>query len=505
MATISTSYALAFRRPGSVISLQAQATKRPLIFFTEIPTFSNCEGSLYTCCLYVLLLFDHTPPPPPLPLSLPSLSTPFPGLDHSVVQSFVFSVLTMAEESWKTSSNWRATARNLSSHYQEGGAFLDSTDTRQSSRRGSNYGQASWRHGEKYIDEHLRSEKASASAKSKFRSGTEHPRNAASSKSREKSWHKKLRPNLVSSETLDRAAAVESSSSHIPLDDPETAAAIMEKRRIYVGNLLYSAKPEDIENLLGACGLPYERIHISIDPFTGRNPSYCFIEFESKAVADQAINLLSGQLLLGREVKCGPCEPKSRPDRDETFRRWGDWTGPNPLPAAKSSPGDRDFEIVEDGGASLSSPQANTSSGGPYEALKHWEGMANAKRRLYVGGLPRMADQRTCDSAVRKLFEGFDVEAVSKAISPNNKENREKGTRGPVNSYYCFVDFPTPGEAQRAADAMNGKKAYGGRLRVAHAKGDSSKWREREQFPGWDGGKAIDDIQIQDYETDYAR
>ena len=45
---------------------------------------------------------------------------------------------------------------------------------------------------------------------------------------------------------------------------------------------------------------------MSIDPFTRRNPSYCFVEVTSKAQAEQATRDLNGTMLLGRPLKVGP-------------------------------------------------------------------------------------------------------------------------------------------------------------------------------------------------------
>ncbi|KAJ5225726.1 hypothetical protein N7468_006951 [Penicillium chermesinum] len=49
--------------------------------------------------------------------------------------------------------------------------------------------------------------------------------------------------------------------------------AISEGRRLYVGNMPYTAKLEDVEAVFVAAAFPIERIDIAIDPFTGRNPS----------------------------------------------------------------------------------------------------------------------------------------------------------------------------------------------------------------------------------------
>ena len=51
---------------------------------------------------------------------------------------------------------------------------------------------------------------------------------------------------------------------------------------------------------------------MSIDPFSGRNPSYCFVELVNKEQADQAIAELNGKPILGRPVKIGPSFAKSK-------------------------------------------------------------------------------------------------------------------------------------------------------------------------------------------------
>lgn len=195
-----------------------------------------------------------------------------------------------------------------------------------------------------------------------------------------------------------------------------------EGRRIYVGNLAYSVKPEDVEALLQAHSCTsYDKIHISVDPFTGRNPGYCFVEFGAREDADRALGALGGAEVLGRAIKVGPCLPKGQRgpgqgqdrgrDRDRdaerggerrsggwarerrerdgdngggnggpTTQRWGDWSG-----AKGGSPSQKD---------------------GPYAAPRHWEA-TEEKKRLYVGGLPIMESQADCDQQVRELFAGF--------------------------------------------------------------------------------------------------
>lgn len=179
-------------------------------------------------------------------------------------------------------------------------------------------------------------------------------------------------------------------------DEGDAAQAIAEGRRIYMGNLRYQAKPEDIEALLGANELgKFVKIHMSIDPFTGRNPSYCFVEFEDQESAEKAMATLEGKDLLGREVKCRPCIPKggaSGGRRSEGLNRWGNWSG------------EKDGRDKEGEPASRQSPAADGAQSPSLRYTKDFTG-----QRLYVGGLPRMHDQATNFSEISELFKDYQV------------------------------------------------------------------------------------------------
>lgn len=179
-----------------------------------------------------------------------------------------------------------------------------------------------------------------------------------------------------------------------PQEDEDSAAkAIAEGRRIYIGNLRYQAKPEDLEGLLGANDLGhFESIHISIDPFTGRNPSYCFVEFPDRESADRAMSILEGKLLLGREVKCRPCQPKgsgSGARHNEGLNRWGRY---------------RDGEDEQDG---LATGHGLRDAESPSSFGRYQQDFTG--RRLYVGGLPRMLDQAANFTELGELFKNFEV------------------------------------------------------------------------------------------------
>jgi len=152
--------------------------------------------------------------------------------------------------------------------------------------------------------------------------------------------------------------------------DQDNNKAISEGRRIYVGNLVYHATPEDVKSHIIKAGYTVESIDMSMDPFTGRNPSYCFVEFASKEQADGAIESLNGTNLLGRVVKANSCVPRSR-KRPKIAPLLDRWTRP--------------------------------------KAEEHWRGMGQEKRRLFVAGLRKPATQLQAEKLIQGLFSGFDV------------------------------------------------------------------------------------------------
>ncbi|KAK2790496.1 hypothetical protein FQN52_005513 [Onygenales sp. PD_12] len=239
-------------------------------------------------------------------------------------------------------------------------------------------------------------------------------------------------------------------------DDANSPAmkSFSEGRRLYVGNMPYMAKQKDVEALFteGETVYNVEKIDISIDPFTGRNPSYCFVELETKTQADLAMAELNGKDMLGRPVKIKPGVPKSS---KEPFGRRDMATTPENQPPRFV------FERWE-----------------RTDASSHWYDYSAQGRRLFVGGLPRMPDQPTADYEIRKLFYGFNIEAISKVISPHPSKRTQPG-----NHYYLFVDLASSEEADRAITALSGVSAvWGSRVHINKARGNSHKPSERERW-----------------------
>lgn len=85
--------------------------------------------------------------------------------------------------------------------------------------------------------------------------------------------------------------------------------------RLYIGNLLYSAQRDDIVTFFAENGFNVVNLSMSIDPMTGRNPSYCFADFESADEANRAMSELNGKDVLGRAVKINPGVAKRSNDQ----------------------------------------------------------------------------------------------------------------------------------------------------------------------------------------------
>ncbi|KAL3490241.1 hypothetical protein BJX62DRAFT_142466 [Aspergillus germanicus] len=222
----------------------------------------------------------------------------------------------------------------------------------------------------------------------------------------------------------------------------EASTAIAEGRRIYVGNMPYHAKEQSIKEFFHQEGYILSAIDISIDPFTGRNPSYCFVEFDEKARADQAMQELNGLMFMGRPLKIKPCVAKTSRQND----RW-----------EKSS------DFVFDRWTRT-------------DASSHYRGYSGQGRRLRISGLPKPSTQVYMNQKLREFFKDFVVEAISKTICPHYSDRR-----APETPHYAFVDFATAEEAARAIEKLDGAVGpWGTIMRLTPANRD---WDARPEPP----------------------
>lgn len=97
-----------------------------------------------------------------------------------------------------------------------------------------------------------------------------------------------------------------------------------DSNRLYVGNLLYTAQRTDIEQFFNDNGFAVTQLTMSTDPFTGRNPSYCFVDLESGEECNRATSELNGKELLGRPVKINAGLARKSDEAGTRFKTHGD-------------------------------------------------------------------------------------------------------------------------------------------------------------------------------------
>ena len=178
-------------------------------------------------------------------------------------------------------------------------------------------------------------------------------------------------------------------------------------------------------------------IDISIDPFTARNPSYCFVDLVSAEAATSAMHNLNGEKFFGRPLKIKPSvQKREAPQKVQAegviFDRW------------------------------------NNGPSRGLESRDHLRQPALEGRRLYVGGLSKPLDTLTSDTELRELFKDFKVVGVSKVKSPRESHR-------PGNHFYAFVDLESKEEAENAIKRLNDTMVFGKRLRVNLATSGSGR------------------------------
>ncbi len=90
-------------------------------------------------------------------------------------------------------------------------------------------------------------------------------------------------------------------------------------KRIYVGNLPFTATEDEVRDKFGEFG-PVESVHLVTDRDTGRPRGFGFVEMETDADAAEAIEALNGQDMDGRNLNVAEAKPREprAPRRD----RW---------------------------------------------------------------------------------------------------------------------------------------------------------------------------------------
>jgi RNA recognition motif-containing protein len=79
---------------------------------------------------------------------------------------------------------------------------------------------------------------------------------------------------------------------------------------LYVGNISYSMREDELKNAFGQFG-EVVSAKIIMDKRTGKSKGYGFVEMGSDAAANEALNGINGKELAGRNVKVNKANSQS--------------------------------------------------------------------------------------------------------------------------------------------------------------------------------------------------
>jgi RNA recognition motif-containing protein len=68
----------------------------------------------------------------------------------------------------------------------------------------------------------------------------------------------------------------------------------------------YQATTKDVEKLFEDVINGVQAINLAVDPMTGRNPSYCFVDFKTKEEAERVMQEYDGRDFMRRPLKVKP-------------------------------------------------------------------------------------------------------------------------------------------------------------------------------------------------------
>jgi RNA recognition motif-containing protein len=80
-------------------------------------------------------------------------------------------------------------------------------------------------------------------------------------------------------------------------------------RKLYVGNLPYSATDASLREAFSASGT-VDSVTVITDRDTGQSKGFAFVEMSSDAEAQRAMQAMNGQTIDGRQIKVNEAKPK---------------------------------------------------------------------------------------------------------------------------------------------------------------------------------------------------
>lgn len=90
---------------------------------------------------------------------------------------------------------------------------------------------------------------------------------------------------------------------------------------VYVGNLSYEVTQDELSSVFGEYGT-VKRVQIPTDRETGRPRGFGFVEMESDAEEDAAIEALDGAEWMGRSLRVNKAKPREDKQRSSSSGRY---------------------------------------------------------------------------------------------------------------------------------------------------------------------------------------
>ena len=84
--------------------------------------------------------------------------------------------------------------------------------------------------------------------------------------------------------------------------------------KLYVGNLSFSTKEDQLQALFAQAGT-VESVELIKDRSTGSSKGFAFVQMATQAEAEKAIKLFNGYNLDNREIKVNVARPKEESGR----------------------------------------------------------------------------------------------------------------------------------------------------------------------------------------------
>ena len=80
-------------------------------------------------------------------------------------------------------------------------------------------------------------------------------------------------------------------------------------KKLFVGNLPYSANETDVQNLFSDNGVAVDSVTVMRDKFTGQARGFGFVEINDDAAAQRAVDECHGKELMGRVLVVNEARP----------------------------------------------------------------------------------------------------------------------------------------------------------------------------------------------------